>query len=58
VAARFLYDVRGRRIGKTINSAATSYLYSGPNIVQEQSGGSASSNPLTGTFRMTIWIGR
>lgn len=46
--ASFVYDALGRRVVKTVNSATTSYLYDGGNILQEQSGGAASVNTLTG----------
>jgi RHS repeat-associated protein len=46
--ASFGYDALGRRVSKTVNSASTSYLYDGGNIIQEQSGGSPSANTLTG----------
>lgn len=48
VSASFQYDSFGRRISKTVNSSTTSYLYDGMNVVQEQAGGSASANLLTG----------
>src|SRR5829696_1394174 len=38
VTASFQYDASGRRVGKTISSLATSYLYDGANVVQELSG--------------------
>ena len=44
----FQYDALGRRSGKTINAVTTGFLYDGLNIVQEQSGGSASATLLTG----------
>src|SRR5262249_8270831 len=46
--ATFQYDAVGRRVGKTINGASTALLYNGDNIVQEQTGGSASANILGG----------
>jgi RHS repeat-associated protein len=48
LTASFSYDAVGRRASKTINGSTTSYLYDGPNIVQEQTGGSASANLLAG----------
>ena len=48
VAASFQYDAVGRRRGKTIGGTNTNFLYDGANIVQEQVGGSASANTLTG----------
>ena len=36
LAATFQYDVFGRRISKTINSAMTSFLYDGVKVAQEQ----------------------
>ena len=57
----FQYDVAGRRIGKTVNGQATSYLYDGDNIVQEQSGGTPTANMLNGgldeVFRRTDGTG-
>jgi RHS repeat-associated protein len=58
VVANFQYDAFGRRSGKTINTAATGFLYDSANVVQELSGGSPSANLLTGlgideTFRRT-----
>ena len=45
--ATFTYDALGRRVGRTEAGAATSYLYDGPNAVQETQG--AIVNPvLTG----------
>jgi RHS repeat-associated protein len=46
--ASFQYDASGRRVSKTINGTTTSYLYDDTNIVQEQSGGAAIANMLTG----------
>jgi RHS repeat-associated protein len=37
-AASFQYDAFGRRIGKTIGTTSTGYLYDGMNFVQEKSG--------------------
>jgi len=34
----FTYDGYGRRVGKTISTTTTNYLYDGANIVQEFSG--------------------
>jgi hypothetical protein len=42
------YDGYGRRTGKTISSATTSYLYDGANIVQELSGTTPTANLFTG----------
>src|SRR6185312_16413146 len=47
-AASFQYDAFGRRISKTINGAISEFLYDGPNVVQEQSGGTPVANLLTG----------
>jgi len=45
--ADFSYDASGRRVAKTVNGVATSFLYDGANIVQETQAGSV--NPvLTG----------
>jgi RHS repeat-associated protein len=41
--ASFVYDPLGRRVSKTIGGSTTSYLYDGPNPVQE-----GSANLLTG----------
>jgi RHS repeat-associated protein len=46
--ANFQYDAFGRRTSKSINGTATSYLYDGANIVQEQTGGAATANMLNG----------
>src|SRR2546423_14435550 len=48
VGASFQYDAFGRRISKTVNGQTTTHLYDGDNIVQEQAGGAASVNLLTG----------
>jgi RHS repeat-associated protein len=48
VPASFTYDPFGRREQATINSATTSYLYDGPNAVQELVGGSPAANYLLG----------
>ncbi|MGO4703878.1 RHS repeat-associated core domain-containing protein [Dyella sp. 2RAB6] len=37
--ASYSYDSMGRRVAKTIQGVATSYLYDGPNAVQESAGG-------------------
>jgi RHS repeat-associated protein len=47
-SASFQYDPFGRRIGKTILSATTDYLYDGVNSVQELSGATPTANLLTG----------
>jgi RHS repeat-associated protein len=47
-ADSFTYDGYGRRVGKTISSTTTNYLYDGTNTVQELSGGSVTANLLTG----------
>src|SRR5690348_7963515 len=47
-ANSFAYDGYGRRVGKTISSMTTNYLYDRGNTVQELSGGSVSANLLTG----------
>src|SRR5262249_54906815 len=49
-SATFQYDALGRRIVKTIGSVTTRFLYDAQNIVQEQSGGVAISNELTGNL--------
>jgi RHS repeat-associated protein len=46
--ASFTYDPLGRRMGKTILSATTDFLYDGPNPVQEQNGTVVTANLLTG----------
>jgi RHS repeat-associated protein len=48
LSASFQYDAVGRRSSKTVNSVTTGFLYNGANIVQEQSGGSATANILGG----------
>ncbi len=48
VAAGFVYGPLGRRMSKTINGTATSFLYDGLNPVQELQNGSPSANMLTG----------
>jgi len=48
VAATFEYDALGRRIGKGINGAMVNFLYDRQNVVQEQVGGAATTNILTG----------
>jgi len=45
--ATFQYDAARRRVGKTVNSVTTAFLYDGVNAVQEQSGGSPSANVLS-----------
>ncbi|UEP39789.1 DUF6531 domain-containing protein (plasmid) [Burkholderia ambifaria] len=46
--ASFAYDATGRRIGKTVNSTATNFLYDGPNAVQELASATPTANLLTG----------
>src|SRR6266542_2416735 len=41
MSATYEYDSAGRRTGKTVNGTTTTYLYDGPNIVREQTSGSA-----------------
>jgi RHS repeat-associated protein len=48
VAASFVYGPFGRRMSKSINGTATSFLYDGLNPVQELQNGSPSANMLTG----------
>jgi RHS repeat-associated protein len=48
VTASFSYDPLGRRQGKTINSAATQFLYDGLTPVQELTGAAVGANLLTG----------
>jgi RHS repeat-associated protein len=45
--AAFQYDPFGRRTRKTVNGVTTDFLYDGPNVVQESSGGSPAANLLT-----------
>lgn len=47
-SASFTYDAFGRRTSKTVNGTTSSYLYDGSSLVQEQSGGSAAANLVTG----------
>lgn len=49
LTAGFTYDAFGRRIKKTINGAATDYVYDGSNAVQEKAGGTPTANMLTGS---------
>jgi RHS repeat-associated protein len=46
--ASFSYDPPGRRTAKTLLSSTTGFVYDGANPVQEQSGGAATANLLTG----------
>ncbi len=48
LAASFFYDAFGARISKTINSATTSYLYDGANVVQELAGNNPTASILAG----------
>jgi RHS repeat-associated protein len=48
LGASFAYDASGKRTSRTVNGVATTYLYDGANVVQEQVGGSASANMLNG----------
>ncbi len=48
LTASFQYDAFGRRVSKTINSVMMSFVYDGPNIVQEKAGSTVSANMLTG----------
>jgi RHS repeat-associated protein len=55
----FAYDAFGRRLSRTINGQRRDYLYEGPNVVQERSGGNPTANLLTGlrtdeTFARTV----
>ena len=50
VSASFAYDALGRRRTKTIGASSTSYLYDGPNIVQELSAGVPTANLLNGAL--------
>jgi RHS repeat-associated protein len=47
-AASFHYDALGRRVGKTVGSATTGYLYDGYNPVVELAGSTPSATLLTG----------
>lgn len=47
-ANTFEYDPFGRRIGKTIGSLTTNYLYDGINVAQELTGTTPSANLLSG----------
>jgi hypothetical protein len=47
-AASFTYDTLGRRTGKTVNGAATNFLYDGPNVAQELASGTPTANLLLG----------
>jgi RHS repeat-associated protein len=48
VNASFGYDGVGRRVQKTVGGASLQYLYDGPNVAQELSGGSVSASVLSG----------
>ncbi|HKQ51208.1 MAG TPA: RHS repeat-associated core domain-containing protein [Pyrinomonadaceae bacterium] len=50
LSASFVYDSSGRRVRKTVNGAATDYLYDGDNAVQESVSGTPTANMLTGTL--------
>lgn len=47
-SAGFQYDAYGRRVSKTVNGTTTNFVFSGPNIAQELSGGAVTANLLTG----------
>ena len=47
--ASFSYDALGRRASKTLLSTTTGFLYDGPNVAQEQSGGTVTANMLSGS---------
>jgi RHS repeat-associated protein len=49
-AAAFAYDALGRRMSKTIQGLHTSYVYDGPNPVQELNGTTPTVNMLTGAI--------
>lgn len=46
--ASFVYGPFGRRVSKTVYGNSTSFLYDGPNVVQELSGSTPSANLLSG----------
>ncbi|HZM98110.1 MAG TPA: RHS repeat-associated core domain-containing protein, partial [Pyrinomonadaceae bacterium] len=48
-SAAFQYDSFGRRTSKTVNSQSSQYLYDGPRVVQELSGGVPTANMLNGS---------
>lgn len=48
VPVSFEYDAFGRRVGKSMGTTSTNYLYDGLNSVQELVNGSVSANMLTG----------
>jgi RHS repeat-associated protein len=48
VTASFAYDATGRRSTRTIAGSAGTFAYDGPNVTQEQTGGSPSANALSG----------
>jgi RHS repeat-associated protein len=48
VPATFSYDPLGRRVAKTVDGATTSYLYDGPNVVQERVGEAGPITYVTG----------
>jgi hypothetical protein len=47
--ASFAYDGFGRRVTATRAGVATSFLYDGYEVAQEQQGGTASANLLAGS---------
>jgi RHS repeat-associated protein len=50
----FQYDPFDRRTNKTVNGVSTSFLYDGPNVVQELSGSTPLANLLTGDADMVF----
>src|SRR5712692_8338868 len=46
--ASFQYDPFGRRVGRTITSTTTNYLYDAANVAQELSGTTPTANLLSG----------
>jgi RHS repeat-associated protein len=60
-AASFAYDAFGRRKTRTVGATSTKFLYDGPNVTQEQVGGTASANLFSGgvdeTFARTTAAG-
>ncbi|HZM74343.1 MAG TPA: RHS repeat-associated core domain-containing protein [Candidatus Limnocylindrales bacterium] len=54
LTATFGYDPTGRRTSSTINGTARTFLYDGPNLVQEQAGGVPVVNRLTAGTDQTL----
>jgi RHS repeat-associated protein len=53
-SASFQYDAYGRRVGKTLGSTSTAFLYDSVNVVQELSGPTPTANLLSGGIDQII----